>query len=198
MKDQRKDFPLTEFSLENDIQLNASGMATDCLLDQTPVTVLFDTGTRKGYMSESFYMANQSLHKILRFSTSSIGIVVGNGHHVCVLFVIPVVVSVCGHLLEIYTIVAKINEGIDLVFGMKNMVETEGVLSARDSTFKFISRSIAILTMDKLCVQPKSKVYLKCRTPFCEDISGMGIAKLCGPDGEISTLKISDMNSLHP
>ena len=65
------------------------------------------------------------------------------------LFVIPAVVSVCGHLFEIYTILAEIYEGIDLVFGMKNMVET-GVLSARDNTFKFISRSIPITAMDKL------------------------------------------------
>ena len=56
--------------------------------------------------------------------------------------------------LKIYTKLAEINEGTDLVFQMKNMVETEGVLSARDSTFKFISRSTTILTMDKLCVQP--------------------------------------------
>ena len=73
---------------------------------------------------------------------------------------------------------------------MKNKLETEGVLSARDTTFKFISRSIPILTMDKLCVQLKSNVYLKIRTSFCEDISGMAMDELWGPYGEISTLKI--------
>ena len=115
---------------------------------------------------------------------------VRNRQHVPVLFVIPVVVSVCGHLLEIYTMVAEIHKGINLVFGMKNMVETEGILSARDSTFKFISSSIPILTMDKLCVEPKSKVYLKLRTPFCEDISRITMVKLWHPDGEISAIKI--------
>ena len=79
-------------------------------------------------------MANTDLHKKTKFSTSSKGIMVGNGQHVPVLFVIPSVVSVCGHLFEMYTIVAEIHDGIDLVFGMKNMVETEEVLSARDST----------------------------------------------------------------
>ena len=154
MKDQGKDFLLGKFSLENDVQLNALFMATGCLLDQTPVRMLFDTGASKGYMTKSFYMANQSLHKIPKYSTSSNGIMAGNGQYVPVLFVIPVVVSVCRHLFKIYTIVAEIYEGIGLVFGMKNMVETEGVLSARDSTFKFISRSTPISTMDKLCVQP--------------------------------------------
>ena len=33
MKDQRNDFLLREFSLENDVQLNASCMAAGCLLD---------------------------------------------------------------------------------------------------------------------------------------------------------------------
>ena len=58
------------------------------------------------------------------------------------------------------------------------MVETEGILSTRDSTFKFISSYIPILLMDKLCVKSKSKVYLKFGTSFSEDISGMAIAKL--------------------
>ena len=68
------------------------------------------------------------------------------------LFVILVVLSVYVHLFEMDIIVAEIHNGIDLVFGMKNMVETEWFLSTRDITFKFISRSILILTMDKLCV----------------------------------------------
>ena len=75
------------------------------------------------------------------------------------------------------------------------MVETEGVHNARDSTFKFISRSIAISTMDELYVQPKCRVYLKFRTPFCEDRSGMAIAKLWYQDVEISTLKIRLKNN---
>ena len=79
MKDLGKDFLLREFSLENDIQLNASCMATDCLLDQMSVRMLFDTAANKSYRSKSFYMANQSLHKIPKFSTSSKGIRVGNG-----------------------------------------------------------------------------------------------------------------------
>ena len=74
----------------------------------------------------------------------------GNGQNTPVLFVIPVVVSVCGHFFEIYTIDAEIHEGIDLAFGMKSKVKT-GVLSARGSTCKFISRPIPVSTMDKLC-----------------------------------------------
>ena len=86
-------------------------------------------------MSKSFNIASQSLHTQKKFSSSSKSIMVGNGQHVPVLCVIPVVVNVCGHSFEIYTIVDEMHECIDLVFGMKNMVKTEGVLSARDRTF---------------------------------------------------------------
>ena len=44
-----------------------------------------------------------------------------------------------GHLFEIYTIVATLHEGIDLVIGMKNMVELEGILNTRTSSFDFLS-----------------------------------------------------------
>ena len=36
-----------------------------------------------------------------------------------------------GHIFEIYTIVAAIDDGMDLVFGFKNMAETEGRLNTR-------------------------------------------------------------------
>ena len=50
---------------------------------------------------------------------------IGNGSIVPALFVIPVLFMTCGHTFEIFTIVAEIDDDIDLVFGFKNMVETE-------------------------------------------------------------------------
>ena len=37
----------------------------------------------------------------------------------------------CGHTFEIFTIVAEIDNDMDLVFGFKNMTETEGMLNTR-------------------------------------------------------------------
>ena len=64
MKDQGKDFLLREFSLENNIQLNASWMVTGCLLDQTPVRMLFDTGATKSYMSKSTWQIQICIKKL--------------------------------------------------------------------------------------------------------------------------------------
>ena len=37
----------------------------------------------------------------------------------------------CGHTFEIFTIVAEIDDDMDLVFGFKNTTETEGMLNTR-------------------------------------------------------------------
>ena len=36
-----------------------------------------------------------------------------------------------GHIFEIYTKVAEIDDGMDLVFGFRNMTETAGRLNTR-------------------------------------------------------------------
>ena len=163
-------------------------MATGTLSDNTSVRILFETGAPQNYMSKYFYMANKSLHTLPNFSASSKGILIGNDQHASVLFVIPIMFNVSGQCFEIYATVTEIHDGIDLVFGMKNMVETEGVLSATNGTFQFINRSISIFPHTDLCVTSKPTVYLKFLAPFCEEISGMAVAKFWDLDGVISTL----------
>ena len=49
-----------------------------------------------------------------------------------ILFIIPVIVEIHGHRFEIYTLVSKIHENVDLVLGIKNVFELEGVINSRD------------------------------------------------------------------
>ena len=48
-----------------------------------------------------------------------------------------------GHRFEIYTLVSEIQENVDLVLGIKNVLEVEGVINSRDCYFKFLNRSVA-------------------------------------------------------
>ena len=64
----------------------------------------------------------------------------GNGQYVSVLFVILVVINVHEHRFEIFTLVSEIHDNVDLVMGMKNIFELEGVIDSRDSCFGFLSR----------------------------------------------------------
>ena len=47
-----------------------------------------------------------------------------------VLFVITVIVDIHGHRLEIFTLVSEIHENVDLVMGIKNIFELEGVIDS--------------------------------------------------------------------
>ena len=55
---------------------------------------------------------------------------VGYGHYVSVLFIIPVIIGVHGHRFEIYMLVSEIHESVDLVLGIKNVFNLEGVINS--------------------------------------------------------------------
>ena len=81
-------------------------------------------------MSESHYMHCKSLHSLPTFASKTQRIQVGNGQFVSVLLIIPVIVDIHGHRFEIYTLVSEIHENIDLVLGIKNVFELEGVINS--------------------------------------------------------------------
>ena len=82
---------------------------------------------------------------------------VGNGQCVKVLFVIPVVIDVYGHKFKVFTLVSEIHDKIDLVLGMKNVFELEGVIDMWDSSFKFLNRSIPFFSKERVILKPKGK-----------------------------------------
>ena len=52
----------------------------------------------------------------------------GNGQYVSVLFVIPIIIDIHGHRFEIFTLVSEIHDNVDLVMGIKNIFELEGMI----------------------------------------------------------------------
>ena len=80
-------------------------------------------------MSKSYYMHCKSLHSLPKFELKTQRIQVGNGQFVSVLFIIPVIIDIHGHRFEIYTLVSEIHENVDLVLGIKNVFELEGVIN---------------------------------------------------------------------
>ena len=46
-----------------------------------------------------------------------------------ILFIITVIIDVHGHRFEIYTLVYEIHENVDLVLGIKNVFELEGIIN---------------------------------------------------------------------
>ena len=50
---------------------------------------------------------------------------VGN---IYVLYAVPVILNICGHRFEIYTLVTEIHENVDFVLQVKNKFELKGII----------------------------------------------------------------------
>ena len=102
----------------------------------------------------------------------------GNGQYVSVLFVIPVIINVHGHRFEIFTLVSKIHDNVDLAMGLKNIFELEVVIDSRDSCFSFLSRSIPFFPVTTVEISPKTQKMVIIEAPFIEELSGMAMVKI--------------------
>ena len=129
-------------------------------------------------MSKSFYMQCKSLHTLPKFSSTPQRKQVGNGQCVSILFIIPVIVDIHGHRFEIYTLVSEIHKNVDLVLGIKNVFELEGVINSRDYCFKFLNRSVPIYSEKEIILKPNEQKLVKVKAPFMDEISGLAIIKI--------------------
>ena len=111
-----------KLKVEGSFPISENGYTLGRLLDGTKCQLLLDTGTSKSFMSKSFYIRCKSLHTLPKFDSTTQRIQVGNGQCVSVLFIIPVTVDIHGHRFEIYTLVSEIHENVDLVLGIKNVL----------------------------------------------------------------------------
>ena len=113
---------------EESFPILVNGYTLGRLLDGSKCQLLLDTGTSKSFMSKSC----KSLHTLPKFATTTQKIQVRNGQCIGVLFIIPVIVEIHGHRFKIYTLVSEIHENVDIVLGIKNVFELEGVINSRD------------------------------------------------------------------
>ena len=125
-------------------------------------------------------MQYKSLHTLSKFASTTQRLQVGNGQYVAVLFVIPIIVDIHGHRFEVFTLVSEIDDNVDLVLGMKNVFELEGVIDMWDSSFKFLNRSLPFFSKEQVIVKPKERKSIKIEAPFVGEISGLAIMKMLG------------------
>ena len=102
----------------------------------------------------------------------------GNEQYISVLFVIPVIIDIHRHRFEIFTLVSEIHDNVDLVMGMKNIFELEGVIDSRESCFSFLSRSITFFPVMTVEIAPASQKMVMVDAPFVKELSGMAMVKI--------------------
>ena len=113
---------------EEKFPISGQGYTNGRLLDQTECSILIDTGASISYMSKSYYMRCKSLHALAKFTSKTQRVQVGNRQYVVLIFVIPFIVDIHGQRFEVFTLVSEIHDNVDLVLGMKNVFELEGVI----------------------------------------------------------------------
>ena len=171
--------------------ITVHGYTKGKLLDGTKCGILVDTGASKSYMSKSYFMRCKSLHSLPKFTSTTTRVQVGNGQYVGVLFVIPVILTIQNHRFEILMLVSEIHENVDLIIGIKNLLELEGIIDSRDSCVKFLNRSIPFFPKEKVNVKLKEQKMLTLEAPFVEEISGMVITKMLDArEQKIVTMKL--------
>ena len=129
-------------------------------------------------MSKSFYICCKSLHALTKFASKTQRIQVGNGQLVSALFIIPVIIDVHRHRFKIYTLVSGIHKNVDLVLGIKNVFELEGVINSWDCCLKFLNRSLPIFLKEHVITKPKEQKLIRVTAPFIDEISGLAIVKI--------------------
>ena len=123
-------------------------------------------------------MSCKSLHSLPKFTSTSIRIQVGYEQYIGVLFIIPVIMTIQNHTFEIFMLVSEIHENVDLVIGIKNLFELEGVIDSWDSCVNFLNWSISFFPREKISVKLKEQRILTLEAPFIEEILGMVITKM--------------------
>ena len=67
---------------------------------------------------------------------------------------------------------------MDLVLGIKNVFELEGVISSRDCYFKILNRSMPIFPEKNVILTPNEQKLINIKAPFVDEISAMAIVKI--------------------
>ena len=139
-------------------------------------------------MSKSFYLKCRCLHALPKFASHTQRIQVGNEKYVGVLFVIPVITDIHRHRFQIYTMVSEVHENVDLVLGIKNVFELEGVIDSCNFCFSFLNRSIPFFPKEKTEIPLKVQKMVIVEAPFVEGLSGMAIIKVLDMNEHITSM----------
>ena len=82
----------------------------------------------------------------------------------------------------------NIHENVDLVLGIKNIFELEGVIDSCDCCCSFLNRSIPFFPKEKTKIQSKEQKLVMIEAPFVEELSGMTIVKVLDMNEQVTNM----------
>ena len=133
-----------KLKVEESFPISEHGYTSGKLLDGTECQLLLDRGASPSCENHFICSVVHStlyqnlLQKHKRYKLKMVNVF-------SVLFIIPVIIDIHGHRFKIYTLVSEIHENVDLVLGIKNVFELEGVINSRDCILYTIVSSLCFL-----------------------------------------------------
>ena len=110
---------------EESSPISEQGYTLGKLLDGTECQLLLDTETNKSFMSKSTIYNVKSLHSLPQFVSKHKEFRYEMVNMSVCYFSLPMIIDVHGHRFEIYTLVSKIHQNVDLVLGIRNVFKYE-------------------------------------------------------------------------
>ena len=86
------------------------------------------------------------------------------------------IVDIHKHRFEINTLVSEIHENVDLVLGIKNVFELEGVINSWDCCFNYLNASLP--QKKHIVLKPKEQNLIKVKALCVDETSGLAIIKI--------------------
>ena len=136
------------------------------LLVGTDCKMLVDMVASKSFMSKTFNLNCLSLQIFTKVLSKTKNILVGSGQYVGVLFVIHVVINLQGHKFEVYILVSEIHDNVDMVMGIRNVYEIEGVINATNFCGDFLNKSIPFIFETDVLLMPSEQRLKKLMCPL--------------------------------
>ena len=174
-----------KFELNQEFSFNPQAYAKGVLPNGKDFRILIDTGDTSSYFSKDFYGNNPNLHTLPKYKSRGSRIYMGNGEWVPCLFFIPLTFQINNQAFEVFTIVCKMANS-DFVWGMKEIIEMEGVLCMRSMRYKFLNRSPKLYPIKPFILPADNSQHtIELRVDFPHKISGHAILKLLLVPGQV-------------
>ena len=174
-----------KFELNQEFSFDPQAYAKGVLPNGKDFHILIDMGATSSYFSKDFYDNNPDLHTLPKYKSRGGRIYMGNGEWVPCLFVIPLTFQIDNQAFEVFTIVCKMANS-DFVWGMKEIIETEGILCTRSMKYKFLNRSPKLYPVKPFILPADNSHHIvELRVDFPQEISGHAILKLLLVPGQV-------------
>ena len=177
---------LPEYSFPFDPKSNTEGI----LPNGEKFKILIDTGATRSYVAYTFYLESDYLCSLPKYKPARSRVYMGNGEWTPTLYIIPMTFNVGNCAFEVYTLVCRMMSS-DFIWGMKNIVETEGVLCSHTMSYKFLNRSPHLLSKHAFDLPlDGSQQKVELTVEFPKELSGQAVIKLLlAPRQSLQTIK---------